>query len=76
MIFHDPRAVLKAHGLWTKKRFGKNFLVTPEIPDRIVRAGGIRDGDIVFEIGAGCGTLTRALACQTNRLSLWNMTET
>ncbi|MGC6416103.1 MAG: 16S rRNA (adenine(1518)-N(6)/adenine(1519)-N(6))-dimethyltransferase RsmA [Bradymonadia bacterium] len=68
MIFHDPRAVLKAHGLWTKKRFGQNFLVMPEIPDRIVRAGGILDGDVVFEIGAGCGTLTRALASQATRL--------
>ena len=62
MIFHDPRAVLKAHGLWTKKQCGQNFLIDPTIPSRIVLAGGVQKTDSVFEIGAGCGTLTRALA--------------
>jgi len=68
MTFHDPRIVLKAHGLWTKKQFGQNFLVAPHLPEKIVRAGGIQADDIVFEIGAGCGTLTRALAPAANRV--------
>lgn len=62
MTFHDPRAVLKAHNLWTKKHFGQNFLVEASVPPRIVQAGGVKPDDVVFEIGAGCGTLTRALA--------------
>ncbi|MEE2788673.1 MAG: 16S rRNA (adenine(1518)-N(6)/adenine(1519)-N(6))-dimethyltransferase RsmA [Myxococcota bacterium] len=62
MSFHDPRKVLKAHGVWTKKQFGQNFLINPAIPDQIVMAGGVSANDVVFEIGAGCGTLTRALA--------------
>jgi 16S rRNA (adenine1518-N6/adenine1519-N6)-dimethyltransferase len=68
MTFHDPRAVLKAHGLWTKKRFGQNFLIAPQVPERIVRVGGARANDVVFEIGAGCGTLTRALAPEVSRV--------
>jgi 16S rRNA (adenine1518-N6/adenine1519-N6)-dimethyltransferase len=59
---HDPRTVLKAHGLWAKKHFGQNFLVAREAPARIAAAGGCGPDDFVFEIGAGCGTLTRALA--------------
>tara|TARA_B100001093_G_C26823287_1_gene1012868 strand:- start:990 stop:1811 length:822 start_codon:yes stop_codon:yes gene_type:complete len=68
MNFHDPRAVLRAHGLWTKKKFGQNFLISAEVPQRIVQAGGLLENDVVFEIGAGCGTLTRALAPHTGRL--------
>jgi 16S rRNA (adenine1518-N6/adenine1519-N6)-dimethyltransferase len=60
-LHHDPRAVLQAHGMWTKKHLGQNFLVDPTVPDQIVTAGGVRADDVVFEIGAGVGTLTRAL---------------
>ena len=60
-LHHDPRAVLQAHGLWTKKHLGQNFLVDPTVPDQIATAGGVRADDVVFEIGAGVGTLTRAL---------------
>ncbi|MBU0551018.1 ribosomal RNA small subunit methyltransferase A [Myxococcota bacterium] len=64
----DPRVVLKAHGLWSKKHFGQNFLVAPEIPTRIAEAGGARPSDTIFEIGAGVGTLTHALARRGGRV--------
>ena len=62
MSFRDPRDVLKGHGLWTKKHFGQNFLIDAAVPDRIASSGGASPSDAVFEIGAGCATLTRALA--------------
>ena len=68
MTFHDPRAVLRAHNLWTKKHFGQNFLIEASVPTRIVQAGGVTQSDVVFEIGAGCGTLTRALAPSADRV--------
>ncbi len=68
MSFRDPRDVLKAHGLWTKKQFGQNFLIQAQIPERIAMVGGARSEDTVFEIGAGCGTLTRSLAPRCGRL--------
>ena len=68
MSFRDPRDVLKAHGLWTKKQFGQNFLILPQVPERIAMVGGARSDDVIFEIGAGCGTLTRALAPRCERL--------
>lgn len=58
---HDPRAVLRAHDLWAKKKFGQNFLVDPSVPPQIAMAGGVSAKDRVFEIGAGVGTLTRVL---------------
>jgi len=64
----DPREILKAHGLWTKKHFGQNFLVAPGVPDRIAAAGGAGPNDTVFEIGAGVGTLTHALAARAGRV--------
>ncbi len=59
---HDPRDVLKANGLWSKKHFGQNFLVDPQVPGRIASVGGVTQRDTAFEIGAGVGTLTRALS--------------
>lgn len=68
IAFTDPRDVLKAHGLWAKKRFGQNFLIAPQIPAQIVMAGGATKQDVVYEIGPGCGTLTRALADVAGRV--------
>lgn len=56
------RELLARHGLSPAKRLGQHFLIDPNIVDRIVRAVGGGAGDPVVEIGAGLGTLTRALA--------------
>jgi 16S rRNA (adenine1518-N6/adenine1519-N6)-dimethyltransferase len=60
-VIPNPYQVLRAHGLKAKKSLGQNFLVDPNIPPQIARSGGIRTGDVIFEIGAGCGTLTHCL---------------
>lgn len=66
--FRDPRVALKAHGLWAKKHFGQNFLVSPDVPSRIAHGGRAGAEDTVFEIGPGVGTLTRALAAVAGRV--------
>ncbi|MCB9525370.1 MAG: ribosomal RNA small subunit methyltransferase A [Myxococcales bacterium] len=65
---HDPRKVLEAHGLWTKKHFGQNFLIDPTVPPRIAAVGGAGPDDVIFEIGAGVATLTRALAGRAKKV--------
>jgi len=44
------------------KSLGQHFLADPNLVDRIVRTAGVGVGDRVVEVGAGTGTLTRALA--------------
>ncbi len=68
MSARDPREVLRAHGLWSKKHFGQNFLVAPDAPTRIAAAGGAGPEDVAFEIGPGVGTLTHALAERAGRV--------
>ncbi len=59
---HDPRALLRRYGLRPRRSLGQNFLVDPTAPDRIAEAAALRGDETVLEIGAGLGTLTRALA--------------
>jgi 16S rRNA (adenine1518-N6/adenine1519-N6)-dimethyltransferase len=45
-----------------KKSLGQNFLIDKNIQNKIVRACGLSQDDIVLEIGAGRGDLTAVLA--------------
>ncbi|MCU0661355.1 MAG: 16S rRNA (adenine(1518)-N(6)/adenine(1519)-N(6))-dimethyltransferase RsmA [Myxococcota bacterium] len=60
-LFQDPRTILKRHGLFPKKSFGQNFLVSPRAVLAIGRACVDEIGREVIEIGPGVGTLTHAL---------------
>jgi 16S rRNA (adenine1518-N6/adenine1519-N6)-dimethyltransferase len=64
----DPRSLLQAHGLHARKWLGQHFLVDPAMPELIAVVGGAGKDDAVFEIGAGTGVLTRALAPRVGRL--------
>jgi 16S rRNA (adenine1518-N6/adenine1519-N6)-dimethyltransferase len=57
----DPREILAARGLRAKKSWGQNFLIDPDVHERIVKAVGATEADTVVEIGAGLGTLTESL---------------
>ncbi len=58
----DPRRTLARHGLGAKKSWGQNFLRDRAVLARIAAATQARADDVVVEIGAGLGALTRALA--------------
>ena len=51
-----------------KKSLGQNFLMHPQIAERIVDAAKLPEGATVFEIGPGTGMLTRALLEKRNRV--------
>lgn len=55
-------ALLRSHGLHTRKHLGQHFLADPNIVDKVVRVAGVGPGDQVVEVGAGTGVLTAALA--------------
>ncbi|MBI2895231.1 MAG: ribosomal RNA small subunit methyltransferase A [Deltaproteobacteria bacterium] len=52
---------MRRHGLRPRRPFGQNFLVDRSVVERIAAAVGPRPGLRIVEIGAGLGTLTRAL---------------
>lgn len=67
----DPQQLeqlLRGARVRAKKSFGQNFLVDPELRDRVVEAAGVLAGDEVLEVGAGPGTLTVRLAGRCRRL--------
>ncbi len=60
----DPRTLrdfLKLHKIWTKKKFGQNFLQCRESLENIVKLGELSKGETVVEVGPGHGVLTREL---------------
>ena len=56
------REILESRGLSPRRRFGQNFLVRPDIAQRIVEHAHVRDDDVVVEIGPGTGALTALFA--------------
>lgn len=58
----EIKALLEARGIRPRRSLGQNFLADPNLVDRIVRTADVGAGDLVVEVGAGTGTLTRALA--------------
>lgn len=55
-------ALLQVHGLKPIHRLGQHFLADANITRKIVALAELGPGDRVVEVGAGTGTLTRALA--------------
>ena len=64
----STREILQRHGLRAKKSWGQNFLVDGRVQERIVAAASLGSDDVVVEIGAGLGALTRRLAAQVGQV--------
>ncbi|MGA8296730.1 MAG: 16S rRNA (adenine(1518)-N(6)/adenine(1519)-N(6))-dimethyltransferase RsmA [Acidimicrobiales bacterium] len=58
----EIRRLLDSAGITPSRLRGQNFLVDPNMAERIVRLAKVGAGDRVVEIGAGLGSLTRALS--------------
>ncbi len=54
--------LLERHGLSPSRRLGQHFLADANITRKVVELAAVGAGDQVVEVGAGTGTLTRALA--------------
>lgn len=58
----DIGKVLKEHNFRFNKQFGQNFITDVNLLQAMVGDAVVTQDDTVLEIGAGAGTLTRALA--------------
>jgi 16S rRNA (adenine1518-N6/adenine1519-N6)-dimethyltransferase len=67
-MFADPAALMDRHGLSAKKSLGQNFLTDGVVARAVLEALPSDPGAIV-EIGAGPGTMTRALAQSRQRVA-------
>ncbi len=66
---HITRDVLSRHKFAVQKKFGQNFLISPQILEDIISASGITREDFVLEIGPGIGTLTQYLGANARAVT-------
>lgn len=66
---------LKNSGFRFKKNLGQNFLTDSNLLRAFVKDAGVTSEDTVVEIGAGAGTLTRALAQKAKRVVAFEIDE-
>lgn len=71
----ETRDLLERHGVRLRRDLGQHFLVEPNLVRRIVEVAGVGPESQVVEIGAGAGTLTRALAASGARVIAYEIDE-
>jgi len=62
------KQLMEKHKFHFQKGLGQNFLIDGNIVNKIVEAAEVTHEDVVVEIGAGIGTLTKALAARAARV--------
>ena len=63
-----PREILHQYGIRPRKKLGQSFLVDVNTIQKIAAAGRFSSDDIVVEIGAGIGVLTKDIAQVAKRV--------
>ena len=64
----DIRAMLAAHGMTPKHRYGQNFLTDQNLLRKLVDASGISPTSVVLEIGPGTGNMTVRMLDKVKKL--------
>ncbi len=62
------KRLLKQHEIRPRKSLGQNFIISQVLLRAIIAAAEMGEGDTILEIGAGLGSLTRALAERAQRV--------
>jgi len=64
----DVAELLNRYNLQPNKKLGQNFLIDQAALQAVIDAGELHGDDVVLEIGAGLGSLTRLLAQRVHRV--------
>lgn len=67
-LLTQVESYLASHRISPRKGLGQNFLVDEEVLKRIVTAAELTSQDVVIEVGAGLGILTRELAKRAGKV--------
>lgn len=68
--------ICNQYGLYTKKKFGQNFIIEPKVVEKIARTAVHNEGDSVIEIGPGIGALTQMLCRNFRKVYSFEIDET
>lgn len=64
----ETKKIIKEHQFTFKKSLGQNFLIEPNVLNKIVEKADITENTAVIEIGPGIGALTQKLATKAGRV--------
>ncbi len=67
-LLTETQKILKKYNIKPRKRMGQNFLIDSDVLDKQIVYADLQGTDIVLEIGAGIGTLTRRLADHAKKI--------
>ncbi|KAK6920203.1 Ribosomal RNA adenine methyltransferase KsgA/Erm [Dillenia turbinata] len=59
--YHATLKALNSKGRSPRKSLGQHYMLDSAINEELISAAGVKDGDIVLEIGPGTGSLTNVL---------------
>lgn len=59
--YHATIKALNSRGRFPRKSLGQHYMVNTEINEVLSSAAGVKEGDVVLEIGPGTGSLTNEL---------------
>jgi len=65
---NTPKEIIHQYNIKPRKRLGQSFLLDINTIHKIAAAGGISSDDVVVEIGAGIGVLTKDIAQSARRV--------
>lgn len=71
----EIRSILAKYGFHFNKALGQNFLTDDNLLDAIASDAAVTGDDVVAEIGAGAGTLTRRLALKAKKVVAFEVDE-
>jgi 16S rRNA (adenine1518-N6/adenine1519-N6)-dimethyltransferase len=67
-LLQRARHLLRLHKFFPKKRLGQNFVVDTALLQKMMSYASINEEDVVLEVGAGLGFLTKLLSRECKRV--------
>jgi 16S rRNA (adenine1518-N6/adenine1519-N6)-dimethyltransferase len=67
-LLRRAKHLLRLYGFFPKKRLGQHFAVDSDMLQRLVSHASLTEDDVVLEVGAGFGFLTRLLSSECKKV--------